>query len=146
MADKKLKNNSKEQSLILSSDLGNIEKVEKFSQKICRKMGFSSEQTDNMAIALTELAVNAMVHGNKEDPKKKITFHAIFGENTLQVSIKDEGDGFNPAKLADPTNSNNILKEHGRGIFLVQNLIDEVRFDASESGMIIILTEKVKTK
>jgi len=144
MAETKQKNNSKEQSLILSSKLGNIEKVEKFSQKICLKMGFSSEQSDNMAIALTELAVNAMVHGNKENPKKKITLHAVFGENTLQVSVEDEGEGFNPDKLPDPTNSNNIMKEHGRGIFLVQNLIDEVRFASSESGMKIILTEKVK--
>lgn len=129
------------ETLKIPSDLRHIEKVEKFSQKICKKMGLSEEQSDNMAIALTELAVNAMVHGNKEDPQKKVTIQADFEEDRLRVSITDEGGGFDPGDIPNPTNPQNLWKEHGRGIFLVQNLIDEVSFSPTPEGMRITLIE-----
>ncbi|MFQ5583573.1 MAG: ATP-binding protein [Calditrichia bacterium] len=129
------------ETLKIPSDLKHIEKVEKFSQKICKKMGLSEEQSDNMAIALTELAVNAMVHGNKEDPQKKVTIQADFEEDRLRVSITDEGGGFDPGDIPNPTNPQNLWKEHGRGIFLVQNLIDEVSFSTTPEGMKITLIE-----
>jgi serine/threonine-protein kinase RsbW len=133
--------NSSDKTLEIPSDLDHIEKVEKFSQVICKIMGLSEEQSDNMAIALTELAVNAIQHGNKNDPKKKVTFHAQFKKDHLKVSISDEGKGFDPNDIPNPTNPQNLWKEHGRGIFLVQNLIDEVTFAPSPNGMEIVLIE-----
>lgn len=138
--------NSHKHELIISSDLDNLKKVEKFCQKICHQVGFSDEQCDNMAIALTELAINAIMHGNKEDRRKKVTFHSVSKDDRIEVSIADEGGGFDPDKLPNPTNPQNIWKEHGRGIFLVQNLIDEVIFQKTGEGMKIILTEYLQKK
>lgn len=146
MGKTKDKLNSHEQELIIYSDLDNLKKVEKFSFKICQLCGFESEQCDNMAIALTELAINAIMHGNKEDKRKKVTFHADLKDDRLEVSILDEGSGFDPEKLPNPTNPQNIWKEHGRGIFLVQNLIDKVDFQITSKGMKITLTEYLQKK
>lgn len=146
MGKAKEKLNSHEQELIIYSDLDNLKKVEKFSLKICQLGGFDSEQCDNMAIALTELAINAIMHGNKEDKRKKVTFHAALKDDRIEVSISDEGGGFDPEKLPNPTNPQNIWKEHGRGIFLVQNLIDEVDFQKTAKGMKITLTEYLQKK
>lgn len=146
MSKKIDKKNSRAHELVISSELDNINKVEKFSQKICKESGLSSEQSDNMAIALTELVINAIVHGNNQDKKKKVTLQAVLKENGIEISIEDEGPGFNPGELPDPTNPQNIWKEHGRGIFLVQNLIDEVSFRQTSEGMKIILTEYLDKK
>lgn len=146
MSKSKEKLNSHEQELIISSDLDNLKKVEKFNQKICDQVGLSDEQSDNMAIAITELAINSIMHGNKEDKKKKVTFHAVLKDDRIEVSILDEGGGFDPQELPNPTNPQNIWKEHGRGIFLVQHLIDEVNFEKTPRGMKITLTEYIQKK
>lgn len=142
MDKSKNKPNSHEHELVISSDLDNLKKVEKFSQDICTQMGFGAEQCDNMAIALTELAINAIVHGNKNNKSKKVKLQAVMKEDRVEVSVMDEGPGFDPEDLPNPTNPQNIWKEHGRGIFLVQNLIDEVDFKKlPNGGMKILLTE-----
>ena len=146
MNKKNEKLNSHKQELIISSDLDNLKKVEKFCLKICHEVGFSDERCDNMAIALTELAINAIMHGNKEDKRKKVTIHSVLKDDKIEVSITDEGGGFDPEKLPNPTNPQNIWKEHGRGIFLVQHLIDEVVFQKTGEGMKIILTEYLQKK
>jgi serine/threonine-protein kinase RsbW len=146
MGKEKEKLNSHQKELIISSDLDNLNKVEKFNQKICHQVGLSDEQCDNMAIALTELAINSIMHGNKEDKSKKVKFHAVIKDDRIEVSILDEGSGFDPEKLPNPTNPQNIWKEHGRGIFLVQNLIDEVNFEKTPEGMKITLTEYLQKK
>jgi serine/threonine-protein kinase RsbW len=146
MTKEKKKSNSHEQELVISSDLDNLKKVEKFSQRLCHKIGLDDEQSDNMAIALTELAINAITHGNNGDKNKKVRFLAVLKDDRVEVSITDEGGGFDPAKLPDPTNAQNIWKEHGRGIFLVRNLIDEVTFHRTGGGMKILLTEYLRQK
>lgn len=146
MTKEKKKSNSHEQELVISSDLDNLKKVEKFSQRLCHKIGLDHERSDNMAIALTELAINAITHGNSGDKNKKVRFLAVLKDDRVEVSITDEGGGFDPAKLPDPTNPQNIWKEHGRGIFLVRNLIDEVTFHRTGGGMKILLTEYLRQK
>ena len=106
MGKTKDKLNSQEQELVIYSDLDNLNKVEKFSLKICQLGGFNSEQCDNMAIALTELAINAIMHGNKGDKRKKVTFHVDLKDDRIEVSILDEGSGFDDQHSSpDPQDS-----------------------------------------
>ncbi len=86
-------------------------------------------ETD-VEIALREALVNAIVHGNHEDPGKHV--HVIFRcwDDEVLLTVRDEGQGFNAEDVADPTAPGNILSEHGRGIYLMKALMDEVRFEA----------------
>ncbi len=130
-----------EELLIIQSDLSELKKVEAFSQYISQKAGLSEEQSDNMAIVLTELANNAIVHGNKLISDKKVILKVAFHQDKVEVSVKDEGDGFDPTSLENPTDPENLWKEGGRGVFLVRNLVDEVKFIPSQQGMEVIVSE-----
>jgi serine/threonine-protein kinase RsbW len=130
-----------EDILIISSDLTEIKKVEIFSHKISKKATLDEDKSDNLAIVLTELVNNAILHGNKSNTKKSVTLKAYYYQKYIRVSVRDQGNGFNPEKLKDPTISENIWKESGRGIFLVRNLIDKVEFFPSSTGTEIVITQ-----
>jgi len=130
-----------EDILIISSDLSEIKKIEIFSQKISKKASLDEDKADNLAIVLTELVNNAIIHGNKNNPKKNVTLKVFYYQKYIRVSIQDQGNGFNPEQLDDPTNPENLWKESGRGIFLVRNLIDKVEFLPSDEGTEIVITQ-----
>jgi serine/threonine-protein kinase RsbW len=127
--------------LIIPSNLNELSKVERFSQKISKKATLSEEKSDNLAIVLTELVNNAIIHGNKLITGKKVFIKASLFKDRLEVIIKDQGKGFEPKQIANPTNPENLWKESGRGIFLVQNLIDAVEYIPTENGMEIKIIE-----
>ncbi len=81
-------------------------------------------------VALQEALANAVIHGNHEDARKKIdVFCRIESDGTLDLIVRDQGPGFNPAAVPDPREEANLLSGHGRGIFLMRALMDDVRFE-----------------
>ncbi|GAB4371369.1 MAG: hypothetical protein Kow0042_14090 [Calditrichia bacterium] len=131
-------------TLTISSSQTELEKIEQFSQRISKKALLSQEQSDNLAIVLTELVNNAIVHGNKGDVSKKVFLTAKIYQNKVQISIRDQGNSFDPSRLKDPTDPENLWKETGRGLFIVKNLIDDIEFIPHEDGMEIVVTEYVE--
>lgn len=130
--------------MVIESDLSNVQKVEKITEKIAKYMKFSEEEQDSLAISVTEIVGNAIVHGNKKDKNKKVTVDFDYKDNTITVSIQDEGDGFNEKTIANPLEPENLLKESGRGIFIVRALMDEVDFIRSKKGTTVRLVKKTK--
>lgn len=135
---------SDQEELVISSDFANLSKVEQFTVLMCKKAKLNDDQSDNMAIAITELVNNAIIHANKQNPEKKVTIRVRYEENCVVVAIIDEGPGFNPNEVANPTDPQNLWKQNGRGLFLVRNLIDEVAINPSPGGTEIILTEYIQ--
>ena len=130
--------------MVIESDLSNVQKVEKITEKIAKYMKFSEEEQDSLAISVTEIVGNAIVHGNKKDKNKKVTVDFDYKDDTITVSIQDEGDGFNEKTIANPLEPENLLKESGRGIFIVRALMDEVDFIRSKKGTTVRLVKKTK--
>lgn len=127
-------NKNSELTLIIPSLLERMEKVERYIEKIAKKMNFSEGERDNLAIAVTEAVSNAITHGNKKDKKKKVIIRCRLSPDKLTVYVKDEGKGFDLNKITNPLDPKNILKETGRGIFILRSLMDEVDFKFSEDG------------
>lgn len=99
----------------------------------------------DVEIALREALANAVLHGNKEDIKKKVHIDCrVHPGKELSLVIKDEGSGFDPMKVPDPTKAENILSETGRGIHLMRMLMDSVRFD--DGGREVRLRKGFKRK
>ena len=98
------------------------------------------EKLVNFQIAVSEALLNAIVHGNKEDKSKRVFCDIKCTEDKLTVKIRDEGKGFNFDEVPDPTSEENILKEHGRGIFIIRSLVDDCKCIKSDKGTEIILT------
>lgn len=82
----------------------------------------------NILICLTEAVNNAMIHGNQLDEHKEIMVTCHEHEHHIQFIISDEGSGFDPKKLPDPTSEERIESEGGRGVFLMKQLTDEIHF------------------
>ncbi len=85
--------------------------------------------TTELLMVLDEALTNALKHGNKHDAQKKITVSAQISNEKIEISIRDEGDGFQPGKLINPLSAEGIERNCGRGVFLVKSYMDEVSFN-----------------
>jgi len=114
----------------------NIALAERMVDEICATYEINEDHYGNILISLTEAVNNAIQHGNRNDPDKKveIVFRASTDSESFSFTVKDEGNGFNYNTLADPTEPENLEKISGRGVFLMKNLADKVGFlrDGSE--------------
>jgi serine/threonine-protein kinase RsbW len=90
-------------------------------------------------VATTEAVNNAILHGNKSNPKKLVHISCELVGHALKVIVRDHGHGFDPDHLANPLADENLMKENGRGIFLIRSLVDEVDFRLSKGGTAVIM-------
>jgi serine/threonine-protein kinase RsbW len=104
-----------------------------------------------MEVAVRESVINAIKHGNRNDPQKQVFVEFITRPDTdpdeMVVTIRDEGEGFDPDDLPDPLAPENLLKSSGRGIFFMRSFMDDVRIErAKEGGMQVRLTKKLPVR
>lgn len=125
------------QHIELSSQLESLSQIEKFIDDVCEQHNFGEDHYGNILIALTEAVNNAITHGNKLDPNKKVNLNMETTTNDVEFTIKDEGAGFDVSSVPDPTLPENLEKLSGRGIFLMKTLADHVDFE--ENGTTIKL-------
>lgn len=100
-----------------------------------RKCGCVPERESGVEIALREALANAIIHGNHENPRKHVHVRCRCELDEISIAVKDEGRGFDVTKIADPTAPQNVGSVHGRGIYLMKALMDEVRFE--EGGVVV---------
>jgi serine/threonine-protein kinase RsbW len=112
----------------IPSIMENIRIVESFIDNTKDVYDINDDIYGNIMISVTEAVNNAIKHGNKEVPEKKVSLALSFRENAVSFVIEDQGEGFDFTKLEDPTAPENIDKPGGRGIFLMKHLADEVHF------------------
>jgi len=132
---------TKGQKIDFPSKVENIALVEKLVDTVCESLRINEDYYGNILIALTEAVNNAIQHGNNHDPAKHITVAYINKPEQICFTVADEGGGFNFENLPDPTDPENIEKPHGRGVFLMRNLADEVVFH--QNGSIVELNFRV---
>lgn len=115
-------------SLEIKSDFASISNVELFIDKLCLELSISDDHYGNVLIAVSEAVNNAIQHGNSFSDTLQVSLKVADNSSSFCFSIEDQGKGFDFTSLPDPTSPENVLKEHGRGIFLMNNLADEVEF------------------
>ena len=98
----------------------------------------------NMMVAVTEGVNNAAGHGNKYDESKLVTIELTFNEGLLTCKISDQGEGYNPSEVDDPRKPENLLKDSGRGVFLMKSLAQDFEVISSDQGNQVILKFKLK--
>src|SRR6202167_6131546 len=103
--------------------------------RLIRKCGCADEGESDVEIALREALANAIIHGNHENPGKHVLVRCRCEPSEITLAIKDEGAGFDVDRISDPTAPENIGSAHGRGIYLMKALMDEVRFE--EGGVVV---------
>ena len=114
----------------LPTDYNSLVDVEALVGNVCEKLGVVEDAYGNVLIAVTEAVNNAIEHGNAMNKDLLVSVFVGDDDSSFCFNVMDEGKGFYYTNLPDPTSPENILKENGRGIFLMKNLADEVFFDA----------------
>jgi serine/threonine-protein kinase RsbW len=107
----------------------NIALAEKLIDEACSKHNVHESHYGNILIALTEAVNNAIHHGNALDPAKKVSLGYEVKGDRIIFMVQDQGPGFDYEHLPDPTDPKNLEKPHGRGVFLMRALADEVNFE-----------------
>ncbi|MDX1674139.1 MAG: ATP-binding protein [Longimicrobiales bacterium] len=126
--------------LELPNDLGAIERSVDYLLERCRDAGFDERRLRlNLRVGVAEALANAMMYGNARDPAKHVTLEAWISGSRIRIRITDEGAGFNPDALPDPTLPQNRTRTHGRGVYLIQELMDEVTFNAEGNSIEMVL-------
>jgi serine/threonine-protein kinase RsbW len=124
--------------LEFSSSFEMLDFVQTVSDHLGRTVGLDDDAVHWVGVAVRESVINAIKHGNRGDAEKLVCveFDTRCSGNVpeLQVSVLDEGDGFDPDRLADPLAPENLLKASGRGIFLIRSFMDDLRIERAESG------------
>lgn len=143
MEKKKLLLENGTYTLTFMSSTEHLDKVEAITVDISKELQFDSSSADDLSISITEMFNNAVQHGNKNDPNKKITLSFTRTDSHLIISIRDEGSGFAPEKIKDPLAPENLLAENGRGIYLVRNLMDSLEFKITDQGTEVLIYKKL---
>jgi len=94
-------------------------------------------------VAALEAVNNAVTHGNRSDPNKIVDVEIAFEDNGINITVTDEGEGFNPKSIPDPTMPENIEELSGRGVFLMTKLADSIKFN--EKGNSVTMSFKEVT-
>ena len=126
-------------SVTLAADKKCIDPVVQGIMQLVQQMYCGAEKEEAVQLALNEALANAVVHGAKADPSQVIECDVSCDERRgLLIVVRDPGKGFDPAKIPNPVIGENIYSEHGRGIYLINQLMDEVKFlkNGSEIQMI----------
>src|SRR5581483_4419003 len=110
----------------LDSTLESVNQAEEVATKVAQQAGFALDEAVYIAMAVREATVNAVLHGNAYDPAKKVELGFEQTGGDLVVTVRDHGKGLNADNLPDPLAPENLLKQSGRGIFLMRSFMDDV--------------------
>src|SRR4051812_18971273 len=116
---------------IIDSDLSHQRDIQKRILDAVESHGYHPDSVFAVKISLEEALINAIKHGNKLDPNKKVHIEASVSPRETEIIIEDEGPGFNRGDVPDPTAEENLLKCSGRGILLMETYMDRVEFSKS---------------
>jgi serine/threonine-protein kinase RsbW len=132
--------------LELSNDLRAIERSVTYLMEQGREAGFDEARLRlNFRVGLTEALANAMLYGNCRDPRKRVRLEAVLSRHEVVVQVTDEGGGFDPNHISDPTLPENRLRPGGRGLFLIRQLMDEVEFNEKGNSIRMVLRQDAQS-
>jgi serine/threonine-protein kinase RsbW len=129
--------------LKIGSVMTNLRVIENAIDEITGSIGVNQDNYGKILVATLEAVNNAITHGNKANPQKMVDVEITFDKNEMKITVTDEGPGFNPAAIPDPTMPENIEELSGRGVFLMKKLADSISFN--EKGNSVTMNFKEVT-
>ncbi len=127
-------------SIRVPTDLDVVEEAVDLVARHCLASGVAPRAARfNLRVALCEALANAIVYGNRLDPEKRVYVRVEVADEELAVYVRDEGEGFDPEHVPNPTDPERIGLEEGRGIFLIRQLVDEVHYNDRGNSICMIM-------
>jgi serine/threonine-protein kinase RsbW len=117
--------------------------VDEFVETFLKRHVTDGSVIADIAISVSELVINAISHAGEKSPEQLIVVAIGKTNGEIRISVSDQGSGFNPDEIDDPLADENLLKETGRGIFIVRSLMDTVNVETSEQGTTVTITKAI---
>lgn len=114
--------------LTIPSRTEHLALVNRVAEELAEQIAMGEDDRDAVATSVIEAATNAIQHGNRNDAGKTVSIRFIVTPDRLEVTVTDQGNGFDPDAVEDPLRPENLLRERGRGIYLIRTFMDEVEF------------------
>lgn len=130
-------------TIVIPSNAKYLSAVDDFIEGFLREYGTGESVVADIAISVSELVNNAIVHGNKVTEDAIVSVAIVRDGDSVTISVTDEGGGFNPTEIDDPLKDENLLKEVGRGIFIVESLMDKVEITPTQNGTTVSISKKI---
>ena len=124
--------------LEIASRVELLEVVQTALNHLSSLIGFDDEAVHYMSVALRESVVNAIKHGNQGDESKRVAVEFVLHSGALEFRVQDEGTGFDPNRVANPVEPENLLRPDGRGIFFMRNFMDVVEYSFPPRGGTVV--------
>jgi serine/threonine-protein kinase RsbW len=136
-----MRRSSVRMDFLIPSDLAYVIGVNYQISQLLKEFGFPPQDTRvNIPLACDEAITNAIIHGNRSNPDKKVSIQLYVSPNRFRIRVRDEGEGFEVEQVADPTRGEALLRASGRGVYLMRNIMDSVEF--KEGGRVVELEKK----
>ncbi|MFC6634861.1 ATP-binding protein [Microbulbifer taiwanensis] len=132
-----------EVELKFQSETRHIEFVTEVSDSLSKLVGFNETDRHRIALAVSESVANAVRHGNQFDTHKEVQVTFTATSDALQISVSDQGDGFDHSSLPDPRAPENLHKPGGRGVFIILNVMDSVGFNRMDGSMEVWMEKRL---
>ncbi|NQW29872.1 MAG: ATP-binding protein [Ignavibacteria bacterium] len=126
-------------TLVMQSNPEGITMVDPFLRSISTIAHLSFDKYHNLLVAVTEAVNNAIIHAHHFDSEKLISIEVLSSENQISICVSDCGAGFNVNDVPDPRLPENVLREGGRGVFLIRSLSDVSDFKRTADGMVVTM-------
>ena len=132
--------------VVLESDLKNVEVAEEITRRVSSTAGFDEDDQHKIDMAVHESLINAIWHGNKNDPSKHVWLRFEIFSDRLEIRVRDQGNGYDPRGLPDPLSQENLLNVSGRGIFLIRTFMDDFRVESrTGEGTEVVLVKRLNS-
>ncbi|HWR82322.1 MAG TPA: ATP-binding protein [Candidatus Deferrimicrobium sp.] len=130
-------------SISIPPNLSFLTAVDDFVESFLERCGAEQSVIADIAISVSELVNNAVAHGSRSAVNRPVVVSISRSDNVITVTVSDPGAGFNPNNIDDPLSDENLLKETGRGIFIVRSLMDTVAVNVTPEGTTVTITKAI---
>lgn len=120
--------------LTVPSRMEELIAVQQLVERAAKAFALDEEIAHWIELTVSESTINAILHGNREDPRKDVYLSIGLAAGTIEVVVEDQGSGFDLADIPDPTDDANLMKPGGRGILIIRSFMDEVELTRKAGG------------
>ena len=129
--------------LVLPSRIESINDAASAAAQFVKRAGMNDDAAYGVDMAVSDAVTNAVLHGNRQDEAKEVKVRLKSSQDVIEISVRDQGKGFDLERVPDPTDPQNLLKTNGRGILFMRTFMDEVEWSHHpEGGTVVRMTKK----
>jgi serine/threonine-protein kinase RsbW len=129
--------------LVLPSRIEAINDAASVAAQFVKRAGLSDDAAYGVDMAVREAVTNAVLHGNRQDEAKTVEVRFKSSQDVIEISVRDQGKGFDLERVPDPTDPQNLLKTNGRGILFMRTFMDDVEWSHhAEGGTVVRMMKK----